>query len=91
MDRARLSPHGADLAARYSGDFVHPRPGGRRLVLDGAPKPLVVSEFGGLSYTPTAGQDWHGYATVATGEEFLDRMSGLLDALLTNPAVAGFC
>jgi beta-galactosidase/beta-glucuronidase len=69
-------------------------PGGRRVLLDGARdrgRPVVLSEFGGLSLAPEEGEEWFGYATVRSAEEYLERFAGLVDALLDNPEIAGFC
>jgi hypothetical protein len=54
-------------------------------------EPVMLTEYGGLSFAPPLGQRWHGYGTVTTSEEFLDRYRDLLDAILDSPAIAGFC
>jgi hypothetical protein len=51
----------------------------------------MITEFGGLSYRPAAQEEWHGYATVASPEELSERLRGLVDAILDNPDLAGFC
>ncbi|MFW5474934.1 sugar-binding domain-containing protein [Knoellia sp. CPCC 206450] len=92
--------HGASLAARYDGpDAVRRvlsdrRPGRKRVVL-GDPvdrgQPVVLTEFGGLSYTPSEGEKWFGYATVGSVEEFEDRLRELVSAVLDSSELAGFC
>ncbi len=70
------------------------RPGLRRVLLDMADhhgQPVVVSEFGGLSYRPGASEEWFGYATVTTPEELLRTFEQLVGALLASPTLAGFC
>ena len=70
------------------------RPGRRRVVLGDvvdAGQPLVLTEFGGLSYSPAAGQSWFGYATVESEEEYAGRLEDLVGAILDNPELAGFC
>ncbi|NHA67260.1 glycoside hydrolase family 2 [Phycicoccus sp. CMS6Z-2] len=70
------------------------RPGRRRVLL-GDPvrrgQPIVLTEFGGLSYVPGSGQNWFGYATVEGPEEFEERLDGLIGAVLDNPELGGFC
>ena len=55
--------------------------------------PFMVSEFGGIGWA-TDGGGW-GYggakATPKTQDEFLTRYAGLVDALLDNPNMFGFC
>ena len=54
-------------------------------------QPVVISEFGGLSLAPAEGEEWFGYATVPTADEYLERFAELVDALLDSPEIAGFC
>jgi beta-galactosidase/beta-glucuronidase len=91
---------GSSLAERYrDADAIdrvlHDRRPGRRRVLLGDPvrrgQPVVLTEFGGLSYAPAVGQEWFGYATVSSQEEYEERFSGLVQAVLDNPELAGFC
>jgi len=73
---------------------VDQSPGGRRVLLEGErdrSRPVVLSEFGGLSLAPQEGEEWFGYATVQSPAEYLERFAGLVDALLDNPEIAGFC
>lgn len=94
------APSGASLRARY-GDAESlrrtmdaGRPGGRRLLLqpDGqAAMPVLLSEFGGLSYAPGADEKWFGYSTVRDEEDFADRLDELVSAVLASPELAGFC
>lgn len=92
--------HGESLTRRYDGpDAVRRvlgdrRPGRKRVVL-GDPvdrgQPVVLTEFGGLSFTPSAGQKWFGYATVESEQELEERLRDLVGAILDNPELAGFC
>jgi len=61
-------------------------PGYRR-----AGEPIMITEFGGISYRPGADVAWFGYATVTGRAEFLDKYRELVEALLDSPAIAGFC
>ena len=54
-------------------------------------QPVVITEFGGLSFTPDEGQDWFGYSTVASAEELVAKLAELVDALVDSPMIAGFC
>jgi beta-galactosidase/beta-glucuronidase len=91
---------GAGLRERY-GDpqalersLREGRPSRRRVVLGNVPRegqPVVITEFGGLSFTPKVGEQWAGYSTVDSGEGLLKRFDDLVSALLDSPEVAGFC
>ncbi len=91
---------GAGLRERY-GDATaverslrEGRPYRRRVVLGDAQRqgrPIVLSEFGGLSYVPSPGERWFGYATVRSAEELLERFEELVGALLDSTELAGFC
>ncbi len=71
---------------------------GRRVRLPGGTErgqPVMVTEFGGLRYTPDGGPDeakgtW-GYSTVNNPDEFAARLSDWLDAVRASPVLAGFC
>ena len=94
------APEGASLRERFGtpGELRQTLrgagPGRRRVLLvdgDERGQPVVLSEFGGLSYAPDAGQDWFGYGLVRDAEDFADRLADLLDAVLDCDGVAGFC
>jgi hypothetical protein len=70
------------------------RPYRRRVVLGDVlrqGRPIVLSEFGGLSYVPSPGERWFGYATVRSAGELLERFDDLVTALLDSTELAGFC
>jgi beta-galactosidase/beta-glucuronidase len=70
------------------------RPYFRRIALPGLPdagQPLVVSEFGGITYDPGREDFWNGYGAAESADEFLGRYRDLVSALLASPVVAGFC
>jgi hypothetical protein len=54
-------------------------------------EPIVISEFGGLSFVPEAEADWFGYGQYASAEALLARYEELATALLASSALAGFC
>ena len=54
-------------------------------------QPLVVSEFGGITYAMDDEERWPGYGAVQSAKDLLERYRRLVDALIDSPAVAGFC
>jgi beta-galactosidase/beta-glucuronidase len=94
------APEGASLRERFGNPQELERtlrgagPGRRRVLLvddDERGQPVVLSEFGGLSYAPDAGQEWFGYGLVRDAHDYADRLGDLLDAVLDCDGVAGFC
>jgi beta-galactosidase/beta-glucuronidase len=69
-------------------------PAGRRILLSGQADgvPVVLSEFGGIRWSPSGSgdADW-GYSTATSAEDFEERLSGLLEAVQASPVLAGFC
>jgi beta-galactosidase/beta-glucuronidase len=53
--------------------------------------PLMVTEFGGITFDPESQDFWNGYGAVADPAELLDRYTDLVTALLSSPVVSGFC
>jgi beta-galactosidase/beta-glucuronidase len=93
-------PSGRGLSERYGTpetlrrQLHEGRPGRRRvLLLEGTDRgqPVVITEFGGVSFAPEAGEEWFGYSTVGTPDEFVDKFAELVGALLDSPTIAGFC
>jgi beta-galactosidase/beta-glucuronidase len=91
-------PDPVRIARRYRADEVLPRlfrrerPGGRLLVLDGAPHaehPLVLSEFGGIAYSHDP-NSW-GYSCCGTADEFRLRYAELLRTIRSLELLSGFC
>lgn len=69
-------------------------PGSRRVAVgdyDPANKPILVTEFGGVSFAPASGEEWFGYGTVRSEEEFIERYRVLCNALNESDLIAGFC
>ncbi|WP_028045239.1 glycoside hydrolase family 2 protein [Cellulomonas sp. URHE0023] len=68
-------------------------PAGRRLVLSGAvdDAPVMLTEFGGISYDIDAVDDAWGYSSATTSDDFAKRLAGLLDAVRHSEVLAGFC
>jgi beta-galactosidase/beta-glucuronidase len=69
-------------------------PAGRRLSLvpgaaDGLP--VMVTEFGGISYAPGAAEESWGYSVASSPEDFESRLGDLIGALHDSSVLAGFC
>jgi len=70
------------------------QPGYRSVVLPGCQhthEPIMLTEFGGISYRPQPSTSWFGYGTVTDPEAFLSKYRELLDAILESSSIAGFC
>jgi hypothetical protein len=88
------------IARRYGAEkalerlYRRERPGGRILILGGDPgqhpnHPVVLTEFGGIAYSPEAGK-W-GYSRAGTAEGFAESYARLLLVVRSLPVLAGFC
>ena len=82
-------------AGSISNLFRWVRPSGRLIALDGhdhADQPLVLSEFGGIAFTPLHRREhtW-GYGRVETEEELAEAYAALLEAVRGSAVLAGFC
>lgn len=69
-------------------------PGSRRLVVgqfNPANKPVIVTEFGGVSFAPGEGKQWFGYGKVGNEEEYLAKYGALVGALRESSLLSGFC
>jgi beta-galactosidase/beta-glucuronidase len=74
-------------------------PAGRRIRLPGGTEreqPLMLTEFGGVRYTPdlpdsVADERTWGYSTAADAEDFRERLAELFGAVSSSPVLAGFC
>lgn len=70
------------------------RAGHRHLLAPGmepSGKPVMLTEFGGVSFAPGTGEEWYGYGTVTSEREFIDRLDALVRAIAPSGAIAGFC
>jgi len=90
------------LARSYSSDetlsaMIHGiGPAGRRVLAPGSVHepgvPVVVSEFGGITYSPQgAGEGEWGYATADSAETFESHLRQLITALDQSEHLAGWC
>jgi beta-galactosidase/beta-glucuronidase len=91
---------GATLRERYGTHealeqtFRTVQPHYRSILISGQQRngePVILTECGGISYAPKAGERWHGYGTVKSAEEYLDKYAEIITAILDSPTIAGFC
>ncbi len=54
-------------------------------------EPVMLTECGGISYTPAPGEKWFGYGTVDNPDAFLAKYADLIGAILDCPTIMGFC
>lgn len=83
------------LANRYSSleNILAARPSGRGLFARGLHyngQPIIVSEFGGISYQKSEWTGW-GYSSATSDEDFIERYYNVISPLLESPIVQGFC
>ncbi|MET0302948.1 MAG: sugar-binding domain-containing protein [Microbacteriaceae bacterium] len=94
--RARLAASYADGAAVES-TVRGIGPAGRRMsVLDAgssaaAGLPVIVSEFGGVTWAPNSPIETWGYAVADSAEDFERRLREVFGALQESSALAGYC
>ena len=88
------------IAGRYGADdnlsrlFRRERPGGRMLILENAgggtaDHPVMLTEFGGIAYSPDAAS-W-GYSRAESAAAFADRYARLLALVRSLGTLSGFC
>lgn len=84
------------LKERYGGEIgriLESTPGSRTLYAQGSSyggEPIIVSEFGGISYQKTKEVNGWGYTAANSDEDFLKRYQSVVGALLESPHVQGF-
>ena len=96
------TPRGATLRARYGTpealarrlDGTDPAPQSHILAVEGiehAGQPVMLTEFGGITFAPAGGERWFGYDTVPDAAEYLARYREYVEAILDCPTLFGFC
>ncbi|KIL40011.1 glycoside hydrolase family 2 [Gordoniibacillus kamchatkensis] len=83
------------LAERYASveSAVGSRPARRWIHVPGFPyegAPIVVSEYGGISFKKSDWEGW-GYSAATNEEDFLERYRAVTEPLIDSPHVQGFC
>ncbi|WP_423922734.1 glycoside hydrolase family 2 protein [Frigoribacterium sp. 2-23] len=92
---------GGILAATFADDAARtrlltgPGVGGRRVLVGSAVdegQPVMLTEFGGVTYQPDAVRDdgW-GYSVASDGDDWLARIEALYDAVRASQFLAGSC
>ena len=70
-------------------------PAGRRILVDGAAdvgQPVMLTEFGGVNFQPgVRREDGWGYTTASDGDDWIDRIGALYDAIRASTLLAGSC
>jgi len=68
-------------------------PAGRRLVISGdvSTAPVMLTEFGGISFDAEQITDAWGYTAVSSADEFRERLTSLMDAVGASRVLAGYC
>ena len=95
-DAARLlSSYGTPEALRRSIEVI--APSGRRMLVGTAEesahtaaKPVILSEFGGVSIEPPGSEAW-GYRLVESHDHFEEHLTGLFAAVRECEGLAGWC
>jgi Glycosyl hydrolases family 2, TIM barrel domain len=69
-------------------------PGYHSLILPGyrrEDEPIMLTEFGGIILHSDGYGPVYGYGMVTDSEDFLAKYKELIDAIVSSPAIAGFC
>ncbi len=69
------------------------RPAGKTIMASGwdyEGQPLLVTEFGGISFAKSDWEGW-GYSSAVNDDDFLARYEAVVSGLLESPAIQGFC
>jgi beta-galactosidase/beta-glucuronidase len=68
-------------------------PAGRRLVLSGdvSDVPVMLTEFGGISFNTDRTSEAWGYTDASSAEDFGERLTSLMNAIHDSDALAGYC
>ncbi len=82
------------LLNRYAtiDSIVSSKPAGRGLFVPGwnyENQPIIVSEFGGISYQKGSWEGW-GYSNAESDEDFIDRYEKVVSAMFESPLIQGF-
>ncbi|WP_285115213.1 glycoside hydrolase family 2 TIM barrel-domain containing protein [Leifsonia sp. fls2-241-R2A-40a] len=67
---------------------------GRRLIVDGEQRldaPIMLTEFGGISYTENGPADAWGYSTATSQADLVERLRALVGAVRSSAPLAGYC
>jgi Glycosyl hydrolases family 2, TIM barrel domain/Glycosyl hydrolases family 2, sugar binding domain/Glycosyl hydrolases family 2 len=94
------APRGGLLRERYADAAAVTRtlhdggPSFRAMLLPGfepGDRPVMLTEFGGVRFAMSKSQRGWGYSEVGSGEEYAERLTELVDAVLDSSELTGFC
>lgn len=92
--------HGEAIRERYHDDealehtLTNVSPGQQSIVLgntDRSGEPVMITEYGGVSFMPEQGERWYGYGTVSSLADYESKYEELTNAILDCPTITGFC
>jgi hypothetical protein len=81
------------IAPRVAAILARERPGGRRLLAEGAAyggQPVMLTEFGGIALSKDPKGTW-GYSRATSGDDLSERYGRLLASVRAIEMMAGFC
>ncbi|MGN7797410.1 glycoside hydrolase family 2 protein [Leifsonia sp. 22587] len=90
-DAGRVAERYATREGILSASFTLP---GRRLIVDAAQRtdaPIMLTEFGGISYTENGPEDAWGYSTATSADDLVERLRALVGAVRSAAPLAGYC
>ena len=70
------------------------QPNGRPIIVPGSAhgdEPVVLSEFGGVTFEPARGAEWFGYGVVGDADALTAIWQEMFSSVLDSRALAGFC
>jgi hypothetical protein len=81
-------------ADRLATTLRQARPAKRILQLDpdaNLDAPVMITEYGGISYAPKEGERWYGYGTVSSADDYIAKVRELTEAIRACAGVSGYC
>jgi Glycosyl hydrolases family 2, TIM barrel domain/Glycosyl hydrolases family 2, sugar binding domain/Glycosyl hydrolases family 2 len=94
------APRGGLLRQRYADSAAVTRtlrgggPSFRSMLLPGyepGERPVMLTEFGGVRFAMSKSERGWGYSEVGSGDEYAERLTELVDAVLDSSVLTGFC
>lgn len=81
-------------ADRLAATLRQGRPAHRILQLDpdaNAGTPVMITEYGGISYAPKQGERWYGYGTVSSADDYIAKIRELTESIRACAGIGGYC
>lgn len=54
-------------------------------------RPVMITEYGGISYAPKQGERWFGYGTVSSADDYIAKVRELTGAIWACAGISGYC